>query len=604
MKTQYRIINTGKGVINITPANLHKVEQPVVFSGDYNDLTNKPAIRSVQNEYATIPLLKAGQADQTAGAFQAVIDASGDPTVTSGYAYYEYLGVANGLMGDYRKLSEQESMDLVPITAVSQLINDRLKEFVAQPNISKTIALTDLNKAIKNTNANPTTITIPTNAAIPLPIGFECDVVSEGSGVVTLAVSGISIISDVTSMVMAIGETRTLLKTDTNTWSIKGKNPLSGARVPYTVFIDTVNGNDTTGAIEDASKPFKTDVVAYTALPTDNGNVWNFVFLCSNVTRVLNQVPSARKIKYRCDNIGTVDISAWTGVLIIPIVSFEIPNGTLLHSSSIQTAIFSYTYNYINSKTLTIQTPPSNSYGFIFGYLRKDLFIIDTVTQTNATTNHPVFGAGIITVNVYNTTSSKIAVSNGSDYLLSIKELILNGQACSLSVNANTYQRNVPFKKISGTGSFSTTGLNNFDITEVTSSVGINVSIEAETTLTGYNPYFLGTISLNATNVKIKDFNGKVTGIGDNNLQLANVSITNSTISISNNFYSGNANATIPTGRVWYFNNVEFIQTTVGLLFTNIKSDSVLTIKKTGYFKSNGTLPSTIVVEDRTLNVF
>lgn len=85
----------------------------VATTGDYNDLINKPDIKSVQNEYADIAAMLAGQGSQSNGAFQLVIDASADPTVASGYAYYEYLGTTVGDLTDYRKLSEEESMDFV-----------------------------------------------------------------------------------------------------------------------------------------------------------------------------------------------------------------------------------------------------------------------------------------------------------------------------------------------------------------------------------------------------------------------------------------------------------------------------------------------------------
>lgn len=97
---------------------------PVAKSGSYLDLTDRPTIRSVENTYADILALLADQVNQTAGNFQSVIDASGDPTVASGYAYYEYLGTTLGTMADYRKLSEQESMDLIEKTKLSQFEND------------------------------------------------------------------------------------------------------------------------------------------------------------------------------------------------------------------------------------------------------------------------------------------------------------------------------------------------------------------------------------------------------------------------------------------------------------------------------------------------
>lgn len=48
-------------------------------------------------------------ANQTSGRIQFVLDASPDVT---GYAYYEYLGTANGDLTDYRRLSEEEQTAL------------------------------------------------------------------------------------------------------------------------------------------------------------------------------------------------------------------------------------------------------------------------------------------------------------------------------------------------------------------------------------------------------------------------------------------------------------------------------------------------------------
>jgi hypothetical protein len=68
---------------------------------------------SVENRYNNITDMIAGQGGQTNKAFQYVADASTDSTVDSGWAYYEYLGTTVGDLTDYRKLSEQESIDTI-----------------------------------------------------------------------------------------------------------------------------------------------------------------------------------------------------------------------------------------------------------------------------------------------------------------------------------------------------------------------------------------------------------------------------------------------------------------------------------------------------------
>lgn len=55
----------------------------------------------IENHYADIATLLADQGGQSSGSLQYVADASADPNITSGYAYYEYLGTTVGDLTDY-----------------------------------------------------------------------------------------------------------------------------------------------------------------------------------------------------------------------------------------------------------------------------------------------------------------------------------------------------------------------------------------------------------------------------------------------------------------------------------------------------------------------
>lgn len=59
--------------------------------------------------YDDIAAMLADQANQTIGKVQHVIDATGDITVISGYAYYEYIGPETASLGNYRKLSDSDA---------------------------------------------------------------------------------------------------------------------------------------------------------------------------------------------------------------------------------------------------------------------------------------------------------------------------------------------------------------------------------------------------------------------------------------------------------------------------------------------------------------
>lgn len=72
----------------------------------YVDITNAG---SIQNAYATLAAMYADQINQGSGSLQFVLDASDDPSIGSGYAYYEYLGTTVGDLTDYRLLSKEEA---------------------------------------------------------------------------------------------------------------------------------------------------------------------------------------------------------------------------------------------------------------------------------------------------------------------------------------------------------------------------------------------------------------------------------------------------------------------------------------------------------------
>jgi hypothetical protein len=67
----------------------------------------------LSDNYDDIDELIADQANQELNGLYYVGDASDDPTVDSGWAVYRYLGTTDGDLGDYQKLSEQESLDVV-----------------------------------------------------------------------------------------------------------------------------------------------------------------------------------------------------------------------------------------------------------------------------------------------------------------------------------------------------------------------------------------------------------------------------------------------------------------------------------------------------------
>lgn len=114
IETQIAVLSYYKKLVDATPAistDAGNIAQIGTDGKIY--VPQQPSSKSVENRYNNTTELTTSQNQQSDGSIQYVADASGDTTVDSGWAYYEYLGTTVGNLTDYRKLSEQESLDLV-----------------------------------------------------------------------------------------------------------------------------------------------------------------------------------------------------------------------------------------------------------------------------------------------------------------------------------------------------------------------------------------------------------------------------------------------------------------------------------------------------------
>jgi hypothetical protein len=67
----------------------------------------------IKDNYGTIALLLADQGNQDTDFLFLVVDATGDATVDLGWALYQKLSTSTADISDYRKLSEEESLDVI-----------------------------------------------------------------------------------------------------------------------------------------------------------------------------------------------------------------------------------------------------------------------------------------------------------------------------------------------------------------------------------------------------------------------------------------------------------------------------------------------------------
>lgn len=442
--------------------------------------------------------------------------------------------------------------------------------------VNYTLPIADIKKKTVFTATNPIALNVPTNATEAIAIGTKKSFTVQGTGAVTVQGAGITFVQK--NLVFTTGDTFTLEKIDTDTWAVNGNLPVAGAKVPYTVFIDTVNGVDATGVIEDKTKPFKTDTAAYAALPTDNGNVWTFYFIDNNVTRTLSQFP-ARKIMYVCYNTGTFDISAWTGLTTIGYLYFEIPYATLLHNSATQTRFTSSTPAYINANAINIQTVSHGTGSSFFqmsGLIRANL-----ITQRN--TSNKIFFDGELIVGTFDTTNT-VLFSSGGNSNSKVNNLVLGGQSCAYGF----VDGNLLIGKISGTGTL-VIGLKNIDITGVSCPAGITVSLANGSCLTGVmSPNFLGGISFQPglSLSIISDYKGRLNSFSSGAGWTINIAIYNSYIITPSVFFGASAST---SSTLFLVVNSVIEQTTPAALFTGLSGSTPLTITKTGTFYSNAT---------------
>lgn len=442
--------------------------------------------------------------------------------------------------------------------------------------VNYTLSIADIKKKTVFTATNPIALNVPTNATEAIAIGTKKSFTVQGTGVVTVQGAGITFVQK--NLVFTTGDTFTIEKIDTDTWAVNGNLPVAGAKVPYTVFIDTVNGVDATGVIEDKTKPFKTDTAAYAALPTNNGNTWTFYFIDDNVTRVLSQFPS-RKIMYVCYNTGTFDFSLWTGLTTIGFLYFEIPYATLLHNSATQTRFSSSNPCYINANTINIQTV-SHSTGSSF-FQMSGLIRANLITQRN--TGNKIFFNGELIVETFDTTNTVLFSSAGSSNS-KVNNLVLGGQSCTYGF----VDGNLLIGKISGTGTL-VIGLKNIDITGVSCPATINISLANGSCLTGVmSPNFLGGLSFQkgvAFSV-ISSYKGKLNNFDYSGGYTINIAIYNSYIITPGVFFVASAST---SSTLCLIVNSVIEQTTPSALFTGVSASTPLTITKTGTFYSNAT---------------
>lgn len=101
--------------------------------------------------------------------------------------------------------------------------SDVLRAINEQTGTSYTFVLADSGKYCRFTNSSAVSVTIPTNAAVALPVGTQIDVVQGGTGKVTFGGSGVTI-NSLNGNKSLVGRYAgaTLIKRATDEWDLVG----------------------------------------------------------------------------------------------------------------------------------------------------------------------------------------------------------------------------------------------------------------------------------------------------------------------------------------------------------------------------------------------
>lgn len=179
-------------------------------------------------------------------------------------------GITNGSMTDALEYLNEEKQN-------------KKTKITTEPNITKTLTATD--EHILFTNANAVTFTIPTNASVPIPVGTKVRYTQQGEGVVTVGGAGITFVTNL-SLAMVKGETRTLTKIGTDTWTVEG-NDRKESTIQGNVIYIAQNGSDTDYILGSKNFPFKTLDAAL--LASDSNTSYTIFEILDNAKYFLNR---------------------------------------------------------------------------------------------------------------------------------------------------------------------------------------------------------------------------------------------------------------------------------------------------------------------------
>jgi hypothetical protein len=246
------------------------------------------------------------------------------------------------------------------------------------PGTSYALDIDDYNSILLFTNVNPVTLTIPTDTSVAIPIGTSQQFTQQGTGVVTVGGAGVTIVTDLL-LSSVQGETRTLTKIGTNTWSLEGNhNKVQGVG---TIYVSST-GNDSTGIEGNILKPFASlnaaiPLLFSSATATKIEIISNGTFTTTaslNGAGKLLFIESDYTVTLNINSVGANTVSSQKYLLPLGTLNFNPASNTSFNVSTVilvknmsKTSIFSLTDDNAGDWDLVVTGTLTLNGGKLFG---------------------------------------------------------------------------------------------------------------------------------------------------------------------------------------------------------------------------------------------
>lgn len=139
--------------------------------------------------------------------------------LTDAQDHYDATTSVHGIADTSTLVTASGTTTLTNKTLTAPVINLALN---AQTGTTYTPVLTDNGKLITLSNASAIAVTVPTNASVAYPVGAQLNLQQIGAGQVTIAGDTGVTVNGTGTKTRAQWSAATLVKTDTNTWTLIG----------------------------------------------------------------------------------------------------------------------------------------------------------------------------------------------------------------------------------------------------------------------------------------------------------------------------------------------------------------------------------------------